>query len=93
VKDNGKFPSSVRGFLFRGFLNPSPVMQVNLSHKVLVVSASTLVVKEGGVVGASLPLDGCVNPTAVKGEDFKVNGLTQSHKWPVGFGSPREVVV
>jgi hypothetical protein len=93
VKDNVKFPSSVRGFLRRGFLNPSQVVQVNLSHKVSVVSMSTQVVKEGGVVGAFLPLDGCVTPTAVKGEDFRVNGLTQSQKWSIGFGLSGEVFV
>jgi len=32
------------------------------------------------------------SPTAIKGEDFKVNGLTQSQKWPVGFGPFGEVV-
>jgi hypothetical protein len=37
---------------------------------VLVVSASSPIVKEG----ASTP----VSPTNVKGEDFKVNGLAQS---------------
>jgi len=67
-------------------------VQVNLSHKVSVMSMSTPVVKEGGVVGASFPLDGCVTPTTIKGEYFKVNGLTQSQKWPVGFGTSREVV-
>jgi hypothetical protein len=45
------------------------------------------------VVRAPSPLDGCVTPTAVKGEDFRMNGLTQSHKRPVGFGSSGEVVV
>jgi len=58
-----------------GFLNPSPVVQVNLSNKVSVVSAST----PG-------------SPTAIKGEDFKVNGLTQSQKWLVGFGLSGEMV-
>jgi len=53
-------------------------VQVNLLHKVSVVSASTPVVKEGASTLGS--------PTAIEGEDFKVNGLTQPHKWPVGFG-------
>jgi hypothetical protein len=34
VKDMGKSPSPVRVFLWRGFLNPSPIVQVNLSHQV-----------------------------------------------------------
>jgi hypothetical protein len=59
-------------------------VQVNLSHIVSVVSISTPVVKEG----ASTP----VSPTAIKEEDFRVNGLTQSQKWPVGFGPSGEVV-
>jgi hypothetical protein len=84
VKHMVKFPSSVRGFLWRGFLNPSPVVKVNLSHKVSVMSASTPVVKEG----ASTP----VSSTVVKGEDFRVNGLTQSQKWLVGFGLSGEAV-
>jgi hypothetical protein len=70
VKDTVKSPYPVRGFLRPGFLNPSPVVQANLSHKVSVVSTSTPVVKES----ASTP----VSPTAIKGEDFRVNGLTQS---------------
>jgi len=40
------------------------------------------------VVSASTP----GSPTAIKGEVFKVNGLTQSQKWPVGFGPSGEVV-
>jgi hypothetical protein len=59
-------------------------VQVNLSHKVSVVSSSTLVVKEGVLTPGS--------PTAIKGEDFKVNGLTQSQKWLVGFGLSGEMV-
>jgi len=79
VKDMGKSPSPVRGFSIR-----APVVQVNLSHKVSVVSASIPVVKEG----ASTPS----SPTAIKGEDLRVNGLTKSQKWPVGFGPSEEVV-
>jgi hypothetical protein len=58
----------------------------------LVVS-STPEVKEVGVVGIPSPLGGCVTPTVGKGDDSRVNGLSQSHKWPIGFGSSREVVV
>jgi len=43
AQDKGKSPSSARGFLRQGFLNPIPVV----THEVSVVSASTLVVKEG----------------------------------------------
>jgi hypothetical protein len=71
----------VRGFLRQGFLNLSPVVQVispHLLHKVSVVSVSTPVVKEDEVVRAPSPLDGCATPTTVKGEDFRVNGLTKS---------------
>jgi hypothetical protein len=67
VKDMGKSFSPVRCFHWRGFLNPSLVMQVNLSHKVSLVSASTT-----------------NSPTAIKGEDFRVNSMTQSQKWRVG---------
>jgi hypothetical protein len=75
MQDSASAEVSVKGFLRRGFLNPSPVVQANLSHKVSVVSASTL-----GF------------PTAIKGEDFRVNDLTQSQKWPVSFSPSREVV-
>jgi hypothetical protein len=64
VQDKGKPPSPVRDFLQRGFLNPSPVV----THKVSVVFVSTPVVKEGAAT-----LD---SSTAIKGEDFRVNGLT-----------------
>jgi hypothetical protein len=43
-------------------------MQVNLSHKVSLVSASTLIVKEGASTTNS--------PAAIKGEDFRVNSMT-----------------
>jgi hypothetical protein len=36
---------------------------------------------------------GCVSPTAEKGVDVRLNGLTQSKKWPVGFGLSGEIVV
>jgi hypothetical protein len=51
---------------------------------VSVVSASTPIVKEG----ASTP----GSSTAIKGEEFRVNGLTQFQKWPVGLGLSGEVV-
>lgn len=73
VKDKGKSPSSMRGFLRRGFLNPSLVVQV--THKVSIASVLTPVVKEGVSTPGS--------PTAIKGEDFRVNGLKQTQKWPV----------
>jgi hypothetical protein len=84
VKAMGKSPSPMRCFLRRGFLNLSPVVQVNLSPKVLVVSALTRVVKEGVLTPGS--------PTTIKGEDFGVNDLTQSQKWPIDFGLSGEVV-
>jgi len=65
--------------------SPSPVRGflwwgfLNLS---LVVTHKVL------VVSASTP----GSPTAIKGEDFRVNGSTQSQKWSVGFGPSREVV-
>lgn len=65
VKDMGKSSSPVRGFSIR-----APVVQVNLSHKVSVVSMSTPVVKEGASTSSS--------PTSIKVEDLRVNGLTQS---------------
>lgn len=33
------------------------------------------------------------SPSAIKGEDFRVSDLTQSQKWPVGFGLSGEMVV
>jgi hypothetical protein len=66
MKDNGSSPALMRGFLQRGFLNPSP--------------ASIPIVKEGATASSS--------SFAIKGEV----SLTQSQKWPVGFGPSREVV-
>jgi hypothetical protein len=51
---------------------------------VSVVSRSTPVVKGGASTSGS--------PTAIKREDFRVNGLTESQKWSVGFGASRKVV-
>jgi len=45
------------------------------------------------VVGIPSPLGGCVTPTVGKGDDSRVNGLSQSQKCLVGFGLSREVVV
>jgi hypothetical protein len=75
VQDSAGVAVFVKGFLRQGFLNPSLVIQANLSHKVSIVSAST-----SGF------------PTAIKGEDFRVNGLTQSQKWLVGFNPSGDVV-
>jgi hypothetical protein len=37
---------------------------------------------------------GCfVTPTIGKGDDSRVNGLSKSQKWPIGFGPSGEVVV
>jgi hypothetical protein len=66
MKDKGTSPALMRGFLRRGFLNPSP--------------ASNPIIKEGAVASSS--------SIAIKGEV----GLTQSQKWPVGFGPSGEVV-
>jgi hypothetical protein len=40
VKDKSKSPSPVRGFLWRGFLNPSPVVQVTQSVDRVCVDSS-----------------------------------------------------
>jgi hypothetical protein len=63
----------------------------------------------GGVVGKSPPssflwrgvlipsapslLSGCASPIAENGVNFRSDGLTQSQKWPVGFGLSGEIVV
>jgi hypothetical protein len=54
-----------------------------------------MVVKDDWVKEDSPPLGGCTSGSLVvaKGEDFKLNGLTQSQKWPVGFSPSREIVV
>jgi hypothetical protein len=54
-----------------------------------------MVIKDDWVKEDSPPLGGCTSGTLVvaKGEDFKLNGLTQSQKWPVGFSPSRENVV
>jgi rhodanese-related sulfurtransferase len=43
VKDMVKSPSPARGFLQQGFINLSPIVQVNLLNKVSIVSTPTLV--------------------------------------------------
>lgn len=82
VKDIVKLSNSIKGFLRRGFFNPSPAVKV-CTHTLLlesVMSSSTLHVKEDGVVGIPSPLSGS---TIESGDDFRVNGLSQSQKWLV----------
>jgi hypothetical protein len=86
-----KQSSPARGFLRRGFLNL--LVQPLLSHKVSALSSLTLVAKEVGVEGTPSLLGGCGTPNDQKDEDFMINGLIQSQKWPVGFGSDGEIVV
>lgn len=96
VKDIFKPSNSNKGFLLGGFLNPSPAVKVSTPHTSLlesVDSSSTMDVKEAGVVGIPSLLSDCVTPTIGKDDDFRVNGLSQSQKWPVGFGPSREVVI
>jgi len=38
-------------------------------------------------------LGGCASPIAEKGVNFRSDGFIQSHKWAVGFGPSREIVV
>lgn len=81
VKAVVKHTTPLRGFLRRGFLNPS--MQVNsiLMPKVSVASSSTLVLKEYEVAGVSIrkvltiPSSSCVTPIADKGVGCRVNNL------------------
>jgi hypothetical protein len=96
VKDILKPYISKKVFLRKGFLNSSPAMKVSTPHSLLlesIVSSSTLDVKEDGVMGHPSPLSHCVTPTFEEGNEFRVNGLSQSQKWPVGFDPFREVVV
>jgi hypothetical protein len=95
VKDIVKPSNSKKGFLQQGFLNPRLAVKVSTYTSLLelVVSSSTLDSKEDGVVGIPSPLSGCVTLVIGKGDDFRVNGLSQSQKWLVGFGLSREVVV
>jgi hypothetical protein len=88
VKDFVKPSTSMKGLLRREFLNPSPAVKALTPHTSLlesVVLSSTLEVKGIGVVGIPSPLGGCVTPTIWKSDDFRVNGLSQSQKWPVGL--------
>jgi hypothetical protein len=55
-------------------------------------SSSTLVTKEVGMEGIPSLLGGCGTPNDEKGEDSRINGLTQSQKWPVSFGPDGEIV-
>jgi hypothetical protein len=45
------------------------------------------------VIGLPSPLSGCITLIFEKDNEFKVNGLSQSQKWPSGFDPPGEVVV
>jgi hypothetical protein len=38
-------------------------------------------------------LSGCVTPIFEKGNEFRVNGLSQSQKWSIGFDPSGELVV
>jgi hypothetical protein len=91
VKEVIKQVPPARGFLQRGFLNPSPTGQV--SPIVPAVLPSTLVVKEDEVVGSPSHLGRCISTLDDKGEDLWLNGLIEFQKWPVGFGPFGEVVV
>jgi hypothetical protein len=89
MEDIVKPSTSMKGFLWPGFLKPSPAMKVFTLHTSFlesVVVSSTLDVKEDGVVRNPSPLGGCITPTVEKSDDFRVNSLSQSQKWPVGFG-------
>ena len=61
--------------------------------KLLIASSSAMVVMDDWVKEDSPPLGGCTSGTLVvaKGEDFRLNGLTQSQKWPVDFVRPRRL--
>jgi hypothetical protein len=87
VKDIVKPFISKKGFLRRGFLNPSLAVKVSTHSSLfeLVVSSSTLDVKEDGVIELPFSLSDCVTPFFEKGTEFRVNGLSQSQKWPVSF--------
>jgi len=96
VKGFVKPSSSMKGFLRQGFLNPSLAVKASTSHTSLLemgVSSLTPEVKEVGVGGIPSPLGGCVTPIVGKVDDSRVNGLSQSQKWPVSFGPFGEVIV
>jgi hypothetical protein len=83
VKDFVKPSTSMKGILRREFLNRSPTTKSLTPHTSLldsVMPSSTQVVKEVGVVGIPSTLGGCVTPTVGKGDDSRVNGLSQSQK-------------
>jgi hypothetical protein len=85
VKDNFKPCTSKKGFLRRGFLNPNPAVKASTPHSSLLES----------IVSSRLPssLSGFTTPIFEKGNEFRVNGLSQSQEWPVGFDLSGEVVV
>jgi len=96
VKGFVKPSTLMTGFLRRGFLNPSPAVKALTpltSLLELVMSSSTPKVKEVRVVGIPSPLGGWVTPIVRKGDDSRVTGLSQSQKWPIGFGPSGEVVL
>jgi hypothetical protein len=45
------------------------------------------------IPSAPSPLSGCASPIAENDANFRSVGLTQSQKWPVGFGPSGEIVV
>jgi hypothetical protein len=55
-------------------------MEGFFSPNVPVMSLTTLIVKEDGVVGTPSHLGRCVSPLADKGEDLRVNCLVESQK-------------
>jgi hypothetical protein len=68
-------------------------VKVSTPHSMLlesIVSSSTLDVKEDGAIA---PLSCCVTPIFEKDNEFRVNGLSQSQKWPIGYDPSGEVVV
>jgi hypothetical protein len=84
-----------RGLLRRRFFRPSPAVKVHHpSPEVSVALSLALVVREVGVEGVYFPLGVCfsVTPIVDEGDDFRLNGLIQSQKWPVGFGLSLEMV-
>jgi len=85
VKDNFKPCTSKKGFLRRGCLNPNPAVKASTPHSSLLES----------IVSSRLPssLSGFTTPIFEKGNEFRVNGLSQSQEWPVGFDLSGEVVV
>jgi hypothetical protein len=79
----GMADSVKKGLLRRGFLNPSSAVKASTPHSSLVesvVSSSTREVKDDGVIGLPSPLSGHVTYFFEEGNEFRVNGLSQSQK-------------